>query len=134
LVATGAWSAQLLATTHPGWGRQIMPRRGVLLRSAQQQPLARHVLLEASYYPQKSAARGASLAFSLQQLWDGRLLLGGTRSFAGFDDAVPTEEQRRTLLTRAVEFLPALAGIPLPRVTVGLRPWTPDGLTLVAPT
>jgi len=134
VVAAGAWSTNLLTPIDPAWEARIVPRRGVLLRSDRQPPLARPLLLEASYYPQKSAGRGEARAFSLQQLWDGRLLLGGTRSFAGFGDALPTDAERGRILARAAGFLPALAAVPFPAASAGLRPWTPDGLPLVGPT
>src|SRR5262249_1889356 len=114
--------------------RRVAPRRGVLLRSGPQPATVRRVLLEASYYAAKLDAAETSLSFSLQQLCDGSLLLGGTRSFSGFNGVAPTAAGPSAFRARAVDFGPSLAGIPFPPAPVGSRPWTPDGLPLVGPT
>lgn len=129
LIAAGAWSAALLAPFDPRWRDWLLPRAGALLRSDPEPPLARHLLLEAGYFAGKRADN-ESVSFTLQQTWDGRLLLGGWRAFRGFD---PGDAPAAAIRARGGEFVPSLARARFAATSVGLRPWTPDGLPLVGP-
>lgn len=133
VVAAGVWSGALLAGVDSDWAERIVPRRGVLLRSPPHRQLAGPLLLEAGYYAAKTVPLLETIAFSLQQAADGRLLLGGSRSFASFDLRDPTPTERETILKRGAGFLPELRAVPFDQTTVGLRPWTPDGLPYVGP-
>ena len=63
----------------------------------------------------------------------GRLLAGATVEFAGYEKAV-TAEAVASLLRRAIELLPALAGARFAGAWAGLRPAAPDGLPILGQT
>src|SRR5205823_1775817 len=62
----------------------------------------------------------------------GELLIGATVERAGFQRAV-TAEGIQSLLQRALELVPSLAGLPIARTWCGFRPWAPDGLPVLGP-
>ena len=57
-------------------------------------------------------------------------MIGATVEDAGFDER-PTEAAAATLFAAACSLLPALGGIPIDGVRVGLRPATPDELPVL---
>lgn len=133
VVAAGWESGRLLAPIDPAWRECILPRRGVLLRSAPVRAVARHVLLEAGYYSAKVAAQEHGRAFSLQQTEEGELWLGGNRSAASAPAEVSAAE-RAEILARAGLFVPALRQVDFRAATVGIRPASIDGLPYIGPT
>jgi len=68
----------------------------------------------------------------------GRLLLGSSREFSGFDTAHHLDAIEG-ILNRASKFLPALRGIPVQgileevSIRTGLRPYVLDGVPLIGP-
>ena len=64
---------------------------------------------------------------------DGRLLVGTTLEFVGFDRRV-TDEATRAIQTAAYALCPRLAEYPLQETWVNFRPTTPDRLPLLGPT
>lgn len=64
---------------------------------------------------------------------DGRLLVGATVEYAGYEKAVTPAGIGR-LLTDAVRMIPSLAGAPIFETWSGLRPDTPDHLPVIGPT
>lgn len=106
VVAAGAWTDALLeASGLPGLG--IEPVRGQILLFNPGRPLIRHILISDSVY--------------LVPRLDGRILVGSSVEWAGFDKSV-TESVQQRLHQGAVELLPELADIPLETSWAGLRP------------
>ncbi len=130
VIAAGAWSAELARPLGIAW--PIVPRRGLLLRSRLGPARVRHLLLDAEYCAAKTVPAAVAFSFSLQPAWDGRLLLGGSRLFVGFDTGTQPEEAAE-LRRRGEELLPFLEETSFAETSVGFRPWTPDGLPLVGP-
>jgi glycine oxidase len=64
---------------------------------------------------------------------DGRVVVGSTEEWVGFDRRV-TAEALATLCARAARLCPALAAASVRRFWAGLRPTTADRLPLVGPT
>ncbi len=64
---------------------------------------------------------------------DGRVLLGSTVEFAGYEKAVTAEAVRR-LLAQGIDLLPGLAQARFSRAWAGLRPATPDALPILGET
>jgi glycine oxidase len=126
VVACGAWSS-LLPFDEGGAASQrragdqvprIEPVRGQILCYAMPggAPVLRHVVYSPSGYvvPRR----------------DGRLLAGTTSERAGFDKSV-TDEGRESIRRRAVEILPALAGLRQTDEWAGLRPRSSDSLPVL---
>jgi glycine oxidase len=63
---------------------------------------------------------------------DGRLLVGSTLEFVGFEKQV-TARGLRDLLDLALEAVPRLASAPVADSWAGFRPYTRDGLPLLGP-
>lgn len=64
---------------------------------------------------------------------DGRVLLGSTVEFVGFEKKV-TADAMRKLLSNGLDLLPSLAEARFSRAWAGLRPATPDSLPLLGET
>jgi glycine oxidase len=114
LIATGAWTDEILAQT--GWRPGIRPIRGQIALLHTTKPLFRHVL-----------AYGASY---LVPRADGRVLVGSTEENAGFDKHTTAEAIQR-LLALATKLAPPLASAAVERCWAGLRPGSPDGLPYI---
>lgn len=114
VVASGAWSGQLLAQC--GFEAEIVPVRGqiVLLTTAS---LPFHHILECG--PRYLVPRP-----------DGRLLIGSTEEWVGFNKAT-TSEGVRGLLDFAVALVPALAAARFEQAWSGLRPHARRGTPFV---
>jgi glycine oxidase len=63
---------------------------------------------------------------------DGRLVVGATREFAGWDARV-TAAGVNWLLNEAVKLVPALAACAVQEFWTGFRPLSEDGLPLIGP-
>jgi len=118
VLTTGAWSAQVLqalgvASEHPP---AIEPVRGqMMVLNAPHSGLRRIVMSEGRYLiPRK----------------DGRVLVGSTLEYVGFDKAT-TEAARASLHAFALRLCPALAGAPLEAHWAGLRPGCPQGIPYI---
>jgi glycine/D-amino acid oxidase-like deaminating enzyme len=83
--------------------------------------------LASAHGPTKASA---SVAFNLQPRATGQMLLGSSREFAGFDATI-NRTLRARMIRRALEFMPALAGLSAIRTWTGFRPATPDNLPLI---
>jgi glycine oxidase len=64
---------------------------------------------------------------------DGRLLLGSTVEFVGFEKKVTAEAMRR-LLSNGLELVPGFSDARFSRAWAGLRPATPDSLPILGET
>ena len=72
------------------------------------------------------------VACVLQQDFAGRVLVGSSLHGA-ISDADESPETRQAIARRAVELMPALAGLPIAETRSCQRPYSPDGLPLIGP-
>ncbi len=63
---------------------------------------------------------------------DGRVVVGATREFVGYDASL-TAEGVGWLLTSAIRILPGLAGAPIEEMWTGFRPYSQDGRPFIGP-
>lgn len=128
VIAAGPWSADVAALA--GVSLDLRPRRGLLLRSASERPLAARPLLSASYLAAKLEAEQSTVSFSFQQHPDGECVLGGSREFAGFEAEEPPEAAA-AIIACGARYLPGVAALQWARHDLGFRPWTSTGLPFV---
>ena len=116
LLATGAWTGQLVASF--GGRLPIEPKRGQMLSLAHVPPVLHHCVHAEEVYlvPRPS----------------GELLVGATVERVGFQGAV-TARAIAGLLAAAIELVPALGDLAISRTWYGFRPWAPDGLPVLGP-
>lgn len=107
----GAWSARLLRPFLPEL--PLVPVRGQIVLLAVPRPLFRHVIQAGPRY--------------LVPRPDGRVLIGSTEEWVGFDKR-NTAAAVAELLAFGTRLIPRLAGATLERTWAGLRPRTADGL------
>jgi len=117
VLTAGAWSAKLLQ--QPGLASclpAIEPVRGqMMVLNAPQSGLRRIVMSEGRYLiPRK----------------DGRVLVGSTLEYVGFEKAT-TEAARASLHDFALRLCPALADAPMEAHWAGLRPGSPQGIPYI---
>lgn len=116
LVATGAWSADLLAPV--GVDVPIRPVRGQVIELHGPPGLLDCVVMHGHRYLLPRA--------------DGRIIVGSTAEEAGFD-ASTTADAAAELKAAASALLPATAAWPVRAQWAGLRPGSPDGMPLIGP-
>lgn len=116
VVAAGSWSSRLLEPA--GLRLRVTPARGQMLalRGAAA-PLA-HVLHSSRVY--------------IVPRHDGRIVIGATVEYVGFDKAV-TAGGIRGLLDAAIEMVPSLADSEIVETWAGFRPDTEDHLPVIGP-
>jgi glycine oxidase len=116
IVASGAWSGELLATT--GLQLPVEPVRGQMLLFNGPPGLVRTITLYKARYviPRR----------------DGRVLVGSTLEHVGFDKQT-TEEAHNDLKASAYELIPALAHHAIEQHWSGLRPGSPEGIPAIGP-
>lgn len=115
VVASGAWSQQLLATVDQHAPR-VEPVRGQMLLFKARPGLVRRIVLSEQRYiiPRR----------------DGRILVGSTLEHVGFNKQT-TEAAREDLHTAALKLIPALAEWPMEHQWAGLRPGSPHGIPYI---
>ena len=117
VVAAGAWTAQVPGTlSSPS---AVRPARGQMAMVRTRVPICRHVVFGGHGYAVPRT--------------DGRLLLGSTVEFAGFEKQV-TVGGLSSVLGVGLRLFPALSGAPVVETWAGFRPHTPDGLPVLGPT
>jgi glycine oxidase len=116
LLAAGAWTGALAASF--GSRLPVEPKRGQMLALAHVPPLIAHCIHGDDVYlvPRPS----------------GELLVGATVERVGFQGAV-TARGLASLLTAAIELVPALGDLSIARTWYGFRPWAPDSLPILGP-
>jgi len=116
VVASGAWSGGLLATS--GLQIPVMPVRGQMILYDAPAGFVRRVELYKGHYiiPRK----------------DGHTLVGSTLEYVGFEKGT-TQDALRVLRDIALELIPALAGFNIKHQWSGLRPGSPDGVPCIGP-
>lgn len=106
-------------------------RRGHLVVTDRYPDRVRHQVLEMDYADSAHGDDQASVAFNVQPRPTGQLLLGSSRESAGDDDGEINLPLLRTMVERAIRFMPGLRTLQVIRVWTGLRPRTPDGLPYI---
>jgi glycine oxidase len=114
IVACGAWTSDLLGPLSQG--ANVFPVKGQMLLLAGEPGMVRNIVMKDGCYviPRR----------------DGKLLVGSTLEFAGFDKAT-TQEARTLLLESAYELLPQLHDVALARHWAGLRPGSHEGIPAI---
>jgi sarcosine oxidase subunit beta len=128
VLAAGVWSKKLAQTMTDFV--DLSPRRGLLLRARSESVLASRPLLGATYLTAKfredNYERDGPPTFSLQQHPDGRMILGGTREFAGYDWRVDPRQVKRVIACGS-RYVRGLGRLRWGEPTIGYRPWAPGG-------
>lgn len=114
IVAAGAWSSDLLAST--GMRLPVEPVRGQMILFNAAAGQVRRISLFQDHYviPRR----------------DGRVLAGSTLEYTGFDKAT-TASARDTLRHAAVDLVPGLANVEIEKHWAGLRPGSPRGIPYI---
>jgi glycine/D-amino acid oxidase-like deaminating enzyme len=108
----------------------IVPRKGHLAISDRAPGFCRHQLVELGYLTSAHVMTSESVAFNVQPRPTGQVLIGSSRELVGWDKSTNRDILRR-MLGRAVQFMPAIARLPIIRTWTGFRPATPDKLPLI---
>lgn len=128
VLAAGVWSQKLVETMSDFV--ELSPRRGLLLRARVQSVVTTRPLLGAKYLTAKFRENSYELdgpaTFSLQQHPDGRLVLGGTREFAGYDWRVDPRQVKRVIACGS-RYVRGLGRLNWGEPTIGYRPWASGG-------
>jgi glycine/D-amino acid oxidase-like deaminating enzyme len=122
--AAGAEAAHLTADL------PIVPRKGHLAITDRSPGFVRHQLVELGYLASAHTVTADSVAFNVQPRATQQVLVGSSRELAGWD-ATTNRAILHRMLARAMEFMPALARLPVIRTWTGFRPATPDKLPLI---
>lgn len=96
----------------------VKPARGQIVLIEALAPLFNHLLFSRRAY--------------IAPRCDGRMLVGSTIEFAGFDRSV-TAGGVASILGSALEISPDLGRLPIRRALAGLRPFAPDELPILGP-
>lgn len=117
LVAAGAWSAKLMGFA--GLQLPIEPVRGQILLLKGRQGLVQRIVLKDNHYLIPRA--------------DGRILVGSTLEYVGFDKAT-TMEARDELVSAAETIFPGITSTcEIETQWAGLRPGSPEGIPYIGP-
>lgn len=116
VVAAGSWSSRLLEPV--GLRVRVIPARGQMLAVRGSAMPIRHVLHSSHVY--------------LVPRNDGRIVIGATVEYVGFNKAV-TAGGIRSLLNAAIEMVPSLADSEIVETWAGFRPDTEDHLPVIGP-
>jgi len=111
-------------------GLPIIPRKGHLLITDRYPGLCGCQIVELGYLHSAHTLGGASVAFNVQPRATGQLLIGSSRELVGREAEV-NRDLLRSMLQRAIEFMPVLAHCNATRAWTGFRPATPDALPLI---
>ena len=124
VLATGAMARTLIPEL------PVKPRKGHLLITDRYPGFLRHQLIELGYLKSAHQADGDSVAFNAQPRRTGQILIGSSRQYGVADPKVETQ-MLNAMLRRAIEYMPALAGLSALRAWTGFRAATPDKLPLI---
>jgi glycine/D-amino acid oxidase-like deaminating enzyme len=135
VIAAGAWTG--LIGKLAGIEIPVSPRKGTLVVTGRvpENSVMNHKTVFSSGYMDtvaQGADSGIAVAANLQQTVNGNLLLGSSRQFVGFDNAVDPQVVS-LVISRCLRFFPSLAKITALRTWTGFRPYTPDLLPIISP-
>jgi glycine/D-amino acid oxidase-like deaminating enzyme len=111
-------------------GLPIVPRKGHLVITDRYPGLCTSEIVELGYLQSAHTMAGESTAFNLQPRATGQMLVGSSRELVGHDASI-NSRLLRSMLHRAIAFMPALAKCATIRAWTGFRPATPDKLPLI---
>ncbi len=117
IIASGAWSSQLLDKMGLAQNQiKIEPVRGQMMIIKTPPDTLKRIILDADHYliPRK----------------DGRVLIGSTLEYVGFDKTT-TEHAHNELLKAAHVIAPVLSKFPVEHHWAGLRPGSSDGIPYI---
>jgi len=114
VVTAGAWSSALL--NQVGINVDVKPVRGQMLVFKAIPGLIHHTILHQGHY--------------LIPRRDGRILMGSTLEYVGFDKSTTTQA-REELIKRAQSWVPELAQYEVEKHWSGLRPGSPTGVPYI---
>lgn len=114
IACSGAWTQDLLQTTDSKV--KVEPVKGQMLMYKAEPSLLKQIILYQDRYviPRK----------------DGRVLMGSTLEYAGFDKTT-TQAANADLQSAVADIIPELANYPIERQWAGLRPGTSDGVPYI---
>jgi glycine oxidase len=116
IVAAGTWSSRLLEPL--GLNVKVIPARGQM------------IAVRGNGCPIKRVLHSSKVYIVPRN--DGRILIGATVEYAGFNKAV-TAGAINQLLNAAVELIPSIANFEMVETWCGLRPDTIDHLPIIGP-
>jgi glycine/D-amino acid oxidase-like deaminating enzyme len=111
-------------------GLPIRPRKGHLVITDRYRGFVHRQLIELGYIKSAGGTASESVAFNVQPRHTGQLLIGSSRQYDNESDEVESPILGR-MLRRAIEYLPALAGLSAVRTWTGFRASTDDKLPLI---
>jgi glycine/D-amino acid oxidase-like deaminating enzyme len=140
VLASGVWTPEIASTV--GVNVPIKPRKGHILVGERTPKTARRKLMEFGYLMAKFGGNGKrnvepdmetyGVAMVYEPTGHGNFLIGSSREFVGFDTR-SNLHVLRLLAKRALRFFPQIKDVNVIRSYAGLRPWTPDHLSIVSP-
>src|SRR6202012_3822279 len=96
----------------------VQPRKGHLAITDRYPGVLRHQLVELGYLKSAHSLTEDSVAFNVQPLKTGQLLIGSSRQYGELAAEVDTRILRK-MLQRAVEYMPKLARLSVIRLWTG---------------
>ena len=108
----------------------IQPRKGHLLITDRYPGFIHHQLIELGYLKSAHSLHTDSVAFNAQPRKTGQLLIGSSRQYGSEDPAIDSAMLSR-MLSRAIEYMPALGSVSAIRTWTGFRAATPDKLPII---
>ena len=112
----------------------IIPRRGQIAVTESVPRFIKRVMICNRYIKSKFVTNQKDplgIGLALEQTKSGNILIGSTREFVGYNRQV-TPEAIQAILKYAQRFIPALSELNIIRTFAGLRPYTPNGLPILA--
>ena len=111
----------------------IQRRKGHLVITDRYPGMLNHQLVELGYLRSAHKLTADSVAFNLQPRQTGQILIGSSRQY-GSSHAGVDAEILRSMLDRAIAYMPALRKVSALRVWTGFRAATADKLPFIGPT
>lgn len=124
ILATGVDAPKLVR------GIEIAPRKGHLVITDRYPEFLRHQVIELGYLKSAHSMKADSVAFNVQPRATGQILIGSSRQY-GTEDPDIEQQMLSRMLTRAIEYMPALEHHSAVRTWTGFRAATPDKLPLI---
>jgi glycine/D-amino acid oxidase-like deaminating enzyme len=111
---------------------KVHPRKGHLVITDRYPGFLRHQLIELGYLKSAHSTLADSVAFNAQPRATGQVLIGSSRQF-GPEDPAAEQHVLRSMMARAIEYLPGLENLAVIRAWTGFRAATPDRLPVIGP-